>query len=426
LHFVRDITRERQVEQEVARERDVNAIVAEVLGLAVAAAPLEQVLDVVLERLIGIPWLGVEARGGIFLTEGDPPVLALTAQRDMPPTRVAGCRLVPHGYCLCGRAAASGRLEFATDVDERHECCDPDLPPHGHYCVPIVSQQRVLGVINLYVPAGQPRDSRAEALLHTVASVLAGIVARHRTEAQLRHSQKLEALGMLASGVAHDFNNLLTVILGHADALDRDLGADPAARHHAERIKAVVKRAATLTHQLVTFSRRKPPRTEIVEVNAVVEDVRKLLAELIGRCIEFEVELGAPGGSVHVDRGELEQVLVNLVVNARDAMPDGGRLRIATRSADLSPGPEGAPAGRYVTVSVTDTGVGIPPDLASRIFEPFFTTKAVGQGSGLGLAIAEGILREAGGRIHVTSVPGQGATFTIYLPSVAPPPAPRP
>jgi PAS domain S-box-containing protein len=419
LHSVRDVTRQRQVEHDVARERDMNAMVAEVLVLALEDAPLERVLDLVLERLLGIPWLSVETRGGIFLAEGDPPALVLKAQRDLPPWSLAECRTVPFGHCLCGRAAAAAKLEFADDVDARHEHCHPALPAHGHYCVPIVAHRRVLGVINLYLRAGHPRDSREEAFLQAVANVLAGIIERRRAEAQLRHSQKLEALGALAAGVAHDFNNLLTVIQGHADALHHDAGADAEVRRGAERIKATVRRAAALTRQLVTFGRREPARAEVLDVNAVVDEVRGMLAPLLGARIELQAVLGAAPGAVCIDRGQLEQVLMNLAVNARDAMPDGGRLTIATAPVELDAG--SAPPGRYVALAVTDTGVGIPPELAARIFEPFYTTKPAGEGSGLGLAIVEGIVRQAGGHVRLASTPGQGSTFTVYLPAATAP-----
>jgi PAS domain S-box-containing protein len=418
LHFVRDITRERQAELEIARERDMNAIVAEVLRVALDDAPLERVLELVLERLIGVPWLSVEARGGIFLVEGDPPQLVLKAQRDLPPQALKSCRSVPFGYCLCGRAAASGRLEFAEDLDERHEHCSPELPRHGHYCMPIVSQDRVLGVINLYLQAGHPRDAREESFLRSVADVLAGIVERRRAEAQLRHAQKLEALGTLAASVAHDFNNLLTVIQGHAEAMREAARGHESLRRHTDRIKTAVKRGADLARQLVSFGRKEPAHPEVIEVDAVIKDVRKMLASLIPAHIELEAVLEGPPARVRMERGQLEQVLVNLAVNARDAMPEGGRLRIEKSQVELGPGRADAPPGRYVRLSVVDTGVGMAPELVTRVFEPFFTTKEAGRGSGLGLAIVEKIVRQAGGHLRVTTAPGHGSTFAVCIPAV--------
>jgi PAS domain S-box-containing protein len=416
LHFVRDITHERHAEQDVARERDMNAIVAEMLLLALDDVALELVLERTLERLIGIPWLSVEARGGIFLVEGEPPRLVLKAQRDLPSQAQADCRTVPFGRCLCGRAAASGRLEFADDLDERHELCAESLRPHGHYCMPIVSQDRVLGVINLYLQAGHPRDAREESFLRAVANVLAGIIERRRAEARLRQAQKLEALGTLAAGVAHDFNNLLTVIQGHAEALREESGTNESRRRHADRIKSVVKRGAELARQLVAFGRTEPAHTDVIVVDSVVRGVRKMLASLIPPRIGIEADLDGPPARVRIDRGQLEQVLVNLAINARDAMPAEGRLRIATGQVELGPGRADAPPGPYVSIGVSDTGMGIAPELVARIFEPFFTTKGPGRGSGLGLAIVDKIVREAGGHVRVTSVMGQGSTFTVYLP----------
>jgi PAS domain S-box-containing protein len=251
-----------------------------------------------------------------------------------------------------------------------------------------------------------------------VVALARDVSERKRLEQQLRQSQKMEAVGRLAGGVAHDFNNLLTAIKGHAELLLHDAADRPSAGDLQEISKAA-DRAAALTRKLLAFSRQQIFAPEILDLNQVVLDTRRLLHPLIGEHIQFETALTAVG-AVRADRGQIEQVLLNLVVNARDAMPDGGHLTIS--STDL-PVHEGtafphlyvAP-GEYVAVRVTDTGHGMDAETMSRIFEPFFTTKEMGKGSGLGLATAYGIVKQSGGYLIPESEPGRGASFVLLLP----------
>jgi signal transduction histidine kinase len=242
------------------------------------------------------------------------------------------------------------------------------------------------------------------------------ITAHNELEERLRQSQKMEAVGQLAGGVAHDFNNLLTVITGHSVLLQQEL-ADSQAVKKLKEIETAAHRAATLTGQLLAFSRKQVMQPRIVSVNSVVAGVEELLGRLIGENITVRTDTGRAVGSVKIDPTQLEMVIMNLAVNARDAMPDGGRLTIETRSVNLGPGevPPLAP-GAYVTISVADTGHGMDAATASRIFEPFFTTKPVGKGTGLGLSAAHGIVVQSGGTLTVESTPGQGTTFHVYLP----------
>ena len=243
---------------------------------------------------------------------------------------------------------------------------------------------------------------------------------RARLELQLRHAQKMEAVGRLAGGVAHDFNNLLTVVLSAAGSIaDRAPSHDLELRDQAGDVLAAAQRGAALTKRLLTFSRTHPVAVEIVDVSRLVGTWRALLGRLLGEDVDTTLSLGAKG-RVHIDPTQLEQVLVNLAVNARDAMPRGGRLTIETADVVLdgavTPGRLGAPPGRYVMVAVTDTGSGIDEDTQSQIFEPFFTTKPPGQGTGLGLSTVWGIVKQNGGDIRVYSAVGRGTTFKVYLP----------
>jgi signal transduction histidine kinase len=243
---------------------------------------------------------------------------------------------------------------------------------------------------------------------------------RERLEEQFRQAQKMEAVGRLAGGVAHDFNNLLTVITGYSDLLlaGRDLKENQ--RTALEEIRRSAERGGALTHQLLAFSRRQPLEPRTVRINDLVIQLEKMLRRLIGEDITLVTLPAASQDTVEADPGRLEQVVMNLVVNARDAMPDGGKLTIETGVVQLdeafSARQLGVKPGRYVTMSITDTGTGMDQETQSHLFEPFFTTKGPGRGTGLGLATAYGIIRQSGGAIGVMSQTGKGTVVRIYLP----------
>jgi signal transduction histidine kinase/CheY-like chemotaxis protein len=257
------------------------------------------------------------------------------------------------------------------------------------------------------------------------------ITEQKQLEAQLMESQKLEAIGRLAGGVAHDFNNIMSIIMGYAEvAQEKLLPGDPLAGE-IEGIRDAAERASGLTRQLLAFSRRQMLRTRVLNLNDVLKNVSTMLGRLIGENIELVFSPGEDLGSVNADPAQIEQVMMNLAVNARDAMPRGGKLEITTSNVELDDDycrqhPALAP-GSYVMTSVVDTGAGMNQATAARIFEPFFTTKGLGKGTGLGLSIIYGIVRQSKGDIQVESEPGRGTTFRIYLPRVAEQPrAPAP
>jgi two-component system cell cycle sensor histidine kinase/response regulator CckA len=247
------------------------------------------------------------------------------------------------------------------------------------------------------------------------------VTGRARLEAQLRHAQKMEAVGRLAGGIAHDFNNLLTVIVSAGRSIAARAPGDEETHAEAEEVLSAAGRAAALTKQLLAFSRAQPMAVVAADVDSIIEKWRPLLARLLGRDLDAALSLKA-AGRVRIDPGQLEQVLMNLAVNARDAMPSGGKLTIATSDVLLdgrqSGGRLGAPAGRYVMLAVSDTGTGMDEDTIAQIFEPFFTTKPPGQGTGLGLSTVWGIVKQYGGDIHVYSAPERGTTFKVYFPAV--------
>jgi signal transduction histidine kinase len=243
-----------------------------------------------------------------------------------------------------------------------------------------------------------------------------------RTESQLRQAQKMEAVGRLAGGIAHDFNNLLTAILGYSEMLLDEMPAEAAARADVEEIKKAGERAAALTRQLLAFSRQQILDPRVTNFNDIVANVDKLLRRVIGEDVELVTVLDPSVSHVKVDQGQMEQVLMNLAVNARDAMPNGGRLCIRTSTRRLT-GPLPAQMnvidpGIYLVATVTDTGTGITAEVLKQIFEPFFTTKGIGHGTGLGLSTVYGIVKQSDGYITVDSEPGRGTSFEIYLPCV--------
>ncbi|HVF72698.1 MAG TPA: ATP-binding protein [Chthoniobacterales bacterium] len=242
----------------------------------------------------------------------------------------------------------------------------------------------------------------------------------HQAEEQLRHSQKLEAVGRLAGGVAHDFNNLLTAIIGYSELIEKR--AEGATLEQAQLIRKAGEQAAGLTKQLLAFSRKQILDPRVLDLNALVREMEKLLQRVIGEGIRIEIETAAQIARVRADPNQLEQVLLNLGVNGRDAMPRGGTLRIMTQDVVLTPGEIAARGidvaeGRYVALIVSDTGSGMDAETRARIFEPFFTTKGPGKGTGLGLATVYGIVKQSGGGITVESAVGHGCTFSIFLPA---------
>ena len=290
--------------------------------------------------------------------------------------------------------------------------------PRGNEAAPWRHRSKDGALLDVEVTAGALRFAGRNAEL-----VLAhDVTDRNQLEARFRQAQKMEAVGRLAGGIAHDFNNILSAVIGYADLLVQDLPEDDPRREDAEEIREAGRRGAGLTRQLLVFSRQQVAERRIVDVNEIVRGLHSMLERIIGEDVTLESRLAADLSAVEADPGQVEQVIMNLAVNARDAMPDGGRLTIETAMVDLDEvharGSRSLPAGRYVMLAVGDTGVGIPREQQSQIFEPFFTTKEAGKGTGLGLSTVYGIVEQSGGSVLVYSEPGAGATFKVYLPAV--------
>ena len=286
------------------------------------------------------------------------------------------------------------------------------------------------GIYRVVRPDGSMRWVRARTFpvydhrghAYRVVGLAEDITEVRHTEDQLRQAQKMEALGLLAGGIAHDLNNVLTAVLGFSEIRLAAMAEDDPARVDLVEIRRAGERAAALTRQLLAFSRKQVVQPKVVDVNALVRSMQSMLRRLIVESVDISLDLAPDGGVVLIDPTQLEQILVNLVINAADAMPRGGRLTIETRNVTLDEHYQErhlpVTPGQYVKLGVADTGVGIDETTCQRIFEPFFTTKSAGRGTGLGLATVYGIVKQSGGDIVVRSQPGQGASFEIYLPRV--------
>jgi signal transduction histidine kinase/CheY-like chemotaxis protein len=269
---------------------------------------------------------------------------------------------------------------------------------------------------------GETQTAR-EAAEQANARLIEQMAEREQAEGALRQAQRIEAIGQLTGGVAHDFNNLLTVVLGNIDLLQNLAGIDRAAAERLATMRAAAERGAALTAQLLAFARRQPLVPRDVDVNAILQGMRNLLASALGARIRIDYALAEDLWSARVDPTQLELVVLNLAINARDATPQAGVVGITTRNCHYVPPPAGAAppadapaAGDYVAIAVTDSGSGMPPEVLARAFEPFFTTKPIGSGSGLGLSQVLGVTRQSGGGVQIDSKPGHGTCVTVFVP----------
>jgi len=332
-------------------------------------------------------------------------------------------------HTQAGFTLAVGEPVVVEDLPgERRFGGSPLLQEHGvvsGITVAVPGQPRPYGILGVHTTNRRLFTEDEAHFLMAIAAVLAMAVARNQTEAQLRQAQKMESIGQLAAGVAHDFNNMLTVIQGHSGMLLAKTGLPPAWLDSAQAIFYAAERAASLTRQLLVFSRKNVMQVQQLDLREVVGDLSKMLARLLGETITLQFQPPAQVPLIRGDHGMLEQVLMNLAVNARDAMPKGGTLTIQTEPADVDEAyaqahPE-ARAGPAVCLRVTDVGCGMDAATLGRIFEPFFTTKEVGKGTGLGLATVYGIVKRHGGWLEVASQPAAGTTFAIFFPACTEP-----
>jgi len=426
---------EQAMQEARTRQTRLESLV-EISGELSRMQPLDSLLGRIAEacgRIVNTDWVGFR------LVDGDELVVAgtLDVGTDMP----VRPRL-KIGESLAGQVAATGRPLLLRDPASHpsmlpeHSVAMERLGYRGLLTVPARIGDRVVGVLSFLTRREEGFSTEDMAIATAFASHAAIALENSRllhesrraydelaqTQGQLEQAQKMDAIGRLAGGVAHDFNNLLTVILGRTDILLHQLKGEDPLRRGIELIQRTAGRAAELTKQLLAFSRKQVLEAVVLDLGAVAVDMKEMLARLIGEDIALVTNI-APGlGHVKADRGQVEQVVMNLAINARDAMPQGGHLIVETANVELDAEyvrrNMGARPGPHVMLAVSDSGVGISREHQRHIFEPFFTTKEQGKGTGLGLATVYGIVKQSGGYIEVDSEPGRGTTFRIYLPRV--------
>lgn len=425
-----DITERKRGEERLTAQYMVTRVLAESRNLEEAVPKVVQALGQNLEWDCGIFWRVDKAASVLRCLDQwhsarleAAPFLAVTWQLSLKSEEG-----------LPGRIWASGKSAWIADVTKddlflrRREAQAVGL--HGAFGFPVRAGGEIEGVIELYSCQVRVPDEELLKMIDDIGLKLEQFGDRARaqdalqqTEAQLRQAQKMEAVGRLAGGVAHDFNNLLTVIRGYSELLLARLGPDDPMRKDMTEVKKAADRASGLTRQLLAFSRRQFIAPKVLDLNALITNMDGMLRRLLGEdIVELCTELNPQTGAIRADPGQIEQVIMNLAVNARDAMPKGGRLTIETHNVTIGNAARQNPGvvkpGSYVLLAVRDTGHGMDGETQSHLFEPFFTTKEKGKGTGLGLSTVYGIVKQSGGHIAVESNPGQGATFKIYFPMI--------
>ncbi len=427
--FVRDLTDVKRAERRQAVQFAVARVLAEPTSLAEKVPSLLEAISTSTGWDLAELW-NVDAEGQVLRGAGAWHIAGLEVGEFEAISREM--TLAP-GADVPGCAWSTGEPVWLTDaLAAMHPARASALEPLGLRAAlgcPVRGTTGVIAVLTFFSRSPRPRDDDLDAVMDDVSGRIGQLIERQRAlealeqaEGHVRQLQRLEAVGRLAGGVAHDFNNLLTVIMGRGDILLGRLPADHPHRRDIALIKKTAERAAALTKQLLAFSRKQILAPKVLDLNTVVAGMVTMLQRLIGEDIELLFLPGSEVGRVKADPGQLEQVIANLAVNARDAMPNGGRLTLETAAVDLSEHYArqhvGVQAGSYVMLGVSDTGIGMDRETQARIFEPFFTTKEPGKGTGLGLATVYGIVKQSGGNIWVYSEPGKGTTFKVYLPQV--------
>lgn len=391
----------------------LHSIVNTLWSASLHTLSMDTLLEQVLKEIIDLSPISLKHKGAIFLTEAG--ALRLKTSIGYTKEQKLLCGIVPPGKCLCGTVLKTGESIYSEGVDEKHTLHPPGVHSHGHYCVPIKSGEKVLGVLTLYLEPGHLRDKAEENFLMSVCAIIARILEGKKLEQSLFQIQKTAALNRFAAGIAHDFNNILQVIRAYCDITARLLPPSSLSECNIGEIREAVNRGETLTRQLKLFSRQTKEAEEVFDINPELERTGTMIRRLMGSGISVDFRLSASPLLVKGSRSQLEQLLMNLAVNARDAMPSGGGfiVRTAAREICFTASKRSFSAA---LITAEDNGEGMSREVLKNIFEPFFTTKQEGKGSGLGLSIIHGIVQQHGGEVTVRSVPGEGTRFDIFLP----------
>jgi PAS domain S-box-containing protein len=418
LAAVRDMTERKLAEEKIRRSYHFQAAISSILSNSLKPVDLDKQLDHILNTILSIPGLSLESMGCIYLTENNSKVLTMKAQHGLSEAIKSHCSKIPFSRCLCGQAASSRKIIFAECTDSRHthHADYGDDFPHSHYCVPIVSGDHTLGVINLVVQKGHQKSKDEEEMLTSVANTLAGIIEHNRTDRerqklqeQLAQVEKLSALGRFTANVAHEIRTPLTLIGGFARRLGRHIPEETKDREYSDIIVKEVVRLEKILKNVLTYSREASLNLELLNLNEIIIQALRPYEE---KCVSQSIEVHhAPGDipPVMVDNDQVIEVMNNILSNAIDAMQEGGTLTIATDKTMVH-------GKEYAVVNVSDTGEGITDEQINMIFEPFFSTKIIGQGTGLGLPISKKIMEDHGGFITVDTALRKGSRFTLYFP----------
>ncbi len=429
-----EIAEHMRVKQEIKRNLEAQAALNSLLRLMLEDISLEEILKRTLDTVFSLPWFIVQPKGAIFLVEDEPDVLVMKAQKNLSEPIQKLCSKVPFGKCLCGKAALVKDIQFADRIDDRHQISYKGINSHGHYCVPILLKDRVLGVINLYLNENYVRNKPDDIFLLAVADLLAGIIQAKRFEEGQRKAQerliqagKMDVVGRLAGGVAHEVKNPLAIVLMGTDYLSGKISAtDKNILSTLSDMKAAIKRADDVIKDLLDFSRISELNIVAQDINSIIGNALILVKYQINSChIEVHKDLKENIPRVQVDRNKIEQVFVNIMLNSIQAMPNGGTLTVKTYTKkwiahinDIDPGRGDIfKAGDTVVVAeIEDTGAGISKDNLNTIFEPFFTTRRDKGGTGLGLFIVRNIVEMHKGKIEIVNKKdSHGVRATVTL-----------
>ena len=414
---VRDITERKQVEEKLEHNYHIQRVTSSVLKIALEPLTLDEQFDRILDLTLTIPHLALQSKGGICLVEEGTGDLVMKAVRGFGPAERPPCLRIAQGKCLCGKAVATGKVIFSNCLEEGHEL-EPLPFPHGHYCVPIVSGERTLGLVNVFVKEGHKRQEWEEEFLVAIANTLAGIIERHRAnqektmlQEQLMQAEKMVALGRLTANVAHEIRNPLTAVGGFARRLHKSAHLESREKEYVAIIVAEVARLEKILNNVLLISKGLELAKEPHDIHTLLDEVLRLYEFLCKeRSIIVSREYGIEHPDILIDREHVREAIMNVLANAIDSMSRGGKLLISTREEIV----EGQ---SFVDVAIQDSGEGIPEEQLKMIFEPFFTTKGPQKGTGLGLVLAKKVVEEHGGFIRVKSKVGEGTTLNLLFPA---------
>ncbi len=429
LMSINDVTVRKQAELELQKNYETQKAIANLLSNSLKDISLEEILEKALELLLALSWCNNLSKGSIFFIDKKQNCLKMKAQIGLPDMMAKKCSQVDLDKCECGFSSQQTEILTIESCKIAKTCSPDELPAHNHLHIPIISGDETLGLINIYVEKTLKFHAGEKEILTIFANALSEIIQRRQAEEeqknlmrQLIQAQKMDAIGSLSGGIAHDFNNILTTIKGFAQVGMMTADKSNPLYKNMEEINKAADIAASLTRKLLLFSRQQTMEFISFNINVVIKSLIKILQRLIGENITVKTDLDPICDMIKADQGSIEQVMINLAVNARDAMLNmNGNLHVKTENVNIDENYckqlLGARVGKFIRISISDTGTGMDKNIMEHIFEPFFTTKEKGKGTGFGLSVVHGIIKQHKGWINVYSEVGEGSTFKIYLPA---------